>query len=115
MVDTGRPGKEVIAAMAEKNVYIGRVWPVWPTYVRITVGTRSEMDKFQHGVERSDDGAGFGGQEMEARSDARRSGIARSAAGNGAGPVQRLKNRGAGFYRPVRTASTEEEVGVAAS
>ena len=47
MVDTGRPGKEVIAAMAEKNVYIGRVWPVWPTYVRITVGTRSEMDKFQ--------------------------------------------------------------------
>ena len=47
MVDTGRPGKEVIAAMAQKNVYIGRVWPVWPTYVRITVGTRSEMDKFQ--------------------------------------------------------------------
>ena len=47
MVDTGRPGKEVIAAMAAKNVYIGRVWPVWPTYVRITVGTRSEMAKFQ--------------------------------------------------------------------
>ncbi len=47
MVDTGRPGKDVIAAMAAKNVYIGRVWPVWPTYVRITVGTRSEMDKFQ--------------------------------------------------------------------
>lgn len=47
MVDTGRPGKEVIAAMAQRNVYIGRVWPVWPTYVRITVGTRSEMDKFQ--------------------------------------------------------------------
>jgi len=47
MVDTGRPGKDVIAAMAAKNVYIGRVWPVWPTYVRVTVGTRSEMDKFQ--------------------------------------------------------------------
>jgi histidinol-phosphate aminotransferase len=47
MVDTGRPGKEVIAAMAAKNVYIGRVWPVWPTHVRITVGTRSEMEKFQ--------------------------------------------------------------------
>ncbi len=47
MVDTGRPGKEVIAAMAQRNVYIGRVWPVWPTYVRITVGTRSEMEKFQ--------------------------------------------------------------------
>jgi len=47
MVDTGRPGGEVIEAMAAKNVYIGRVWPVWPTYVRITVGTRSEMAKFQ--------------------------------------------------------------------
>jgi histidinol-phosphate aminotransferase len=47
MVDTGRPGKDVVAAMAQKNVFIGRVWPVWPTYVRITVGTRSEMDKFQ--------------------------------------------------------------------
>ena len=47
MVDTGRPGKEVIAAMAEKNVYIGRVWPIMPTWVRITVGTRSEMAQFQ--------------------------------------------------------------------
>ncbi len=47
MVDTGRPGHQVVAAMAEKNVYIGRVWPIWPTYVRITVGTRSEMQKFQ--------------------------------------------------------------------
>lgn len=47
MVDTGRPGHDVMAAMAQKNVFIGRVWPVWPTYVRITVGTRSEMDKFQ--------------------------------------------------------------------
>ena len=47
MVDTGRPGKEVMTAMAQHNVYIGRVWPVWPTYVRITVGTRTEMDKFQ--------------------------------------------------------------------
>jgi histidinol-phosphate aminotransferase len=47
MVDTGRPGKDVIAALAAKNVFIGRVWPVWPTYVRVTVGTRSEMEKFQ--------------------------------------------------------------------
>lgn len=47
MVDTKRPAKEVIAALAAKNVYIGRVWPVWPTHVRITVGTQSEMDAFQ--------------------------------------------------------------------
>jgi histidinol-phosphate aminotransferase len=47
MLDTGRPGKEVQAAMAAKNVYIGRVWPIMPTYVRITVGTKGEMQKFQ--------------------------------------------------------------------
>jgi histidinol-phosphate aminotransferase len=47
MLDTKRPGREVMAAMAKKNVYIGRVWPAWPTYVRITVGTRPEMEKFQ--------------------------------------------------------------------
>ena len=47
MLDTKRPAKEVIDAMAARNVFIGRVWPVWPTHVRITVGTKSEMEKFQ--------------------------------------------------------------------
>jgi histidinol-phosphate aminotransferase len=47
MVDTKRPAKEVIDAMAARNVYIGRAWPVWPTHVRITVGLPSEMEAFQ--------------------------------------------------------------------
>lgn len=47
MLDAKRPAKEMIDAMAAKNVYIGRAWPVWPTHVRITVGTQPEMDKFQ--------------------------------------------------------------------
>ncbi len=47
MLDVKRPAKEVIAAMAAQNVFIGRPWPVWPTHVRITVGTQSEMEKFQ--------------------------------------------------------------------
>src|SRR5947209_12437951 len=46
MVDTKRPAKEVIDAMAAKNVFIGRIWPAWPTYARITVGTQAEMDAF---------------------------------------------------------------------
>ena len=46
MVDTKRPAKEVIDSMAAKNVFIGRIWPVWPTYSRITVGTQAEMDAF---------------------------------------------------------------------
>ncbi len=47
MLQTNRPGREVMAAMAKQGVYIGRVWPIMPTYVRITVGTRSDMQKFQ--------------------------------------------------------------------
>ena len=47
MLQTNRPGHEVMAAMAAQGVYIGRVWPIMPTYVRITVGTRSDMQKFQ--------------------------------------------------------------------
>ncbi len=47
MIDAGRNGKQVIAAMQAKNVYIGRTWPIWPNAVRITVGTPAEMAKFQ--------------------------------------------------------------------
>jgi histidinol-phosphate aminotransferase len=47
MLDTKRPGQEVRNAMAKENVMIGRVWPIMPTYVRITVGTQDEMTKFQ--------------------------------------------------------------------
>ena len=47
MLDTKRPAKDVIEAMKARNVFIGRAWPAWPTHVRITVGTKSEMEKFQ--------------------------------------------------------------------
>lgn len=47
MIDVKRPGKEFYNDMAAQKVYIGRVWPAWPTYVRVTVGTREEMAKFK--------------------------------------------------------------------
>src|SRR5579863_3096812 len=47
MVDTKRPGQGVRDAVAKENVMIGRVWPIMPTWVRITVGTQDEMTKFQ--------------------------------------------------------------------
>jgi histidinol-phosphate aminotransferase len=47
MVDVGRPGAEFHKAMLEEKVSIGRTWPSMPTYVRVTVGTKPEMDKFQ--------------------------------------------------------------------
>jgi histidinol-phosphate aminotransferase len=47
MVDVKRPGKQIQDAMLKEKVVIGRVWPAWPTYVRVTVGTADEMKKFQ--------------------------------------------------------------------
>jgi histidinol-phosphate aminotransferase len=47
MVDTKRPGGEFQSAMLGENVMIGRTWNSMPTYVRVSVGTRSEMAKFQ--------------------------------------------------------------------
>jgi histidinol-phosphate aminotransferase len=47
VVDTKRPGKQVREAMAKYNVFIGRTWPIMPTYVRVTVGTHEEMEQFQ--------------------------------------------------------------------
>jgi histidinol-phosphate aminotransferase len=52
MVDAKRPAKEIIDAMAAQNVFIGRPWPVWPTHVRVTVGTQSEMEHFQAAFDR---------------------------------------------------------------
>jgi histidinol-phosphate aminotransferase len=47
MLDTRRDAKQVISAMQAKKVYIGRVWPAWPSHVRITVGTAQDMQAFQ--------------------------------------------------------------------
>ncbi len=47
MIETHRPAQEVIAALQAKKVYIGRIWPIWPTHVRVTVGSMDDMKKFQ--------------------------------------------------------------------
>ncbi len=57
MLDAKRPAKEVIDAMASQNVFIGRIWPVWPTHLRITVGTRPEMEQFQAALKKAMSGA----------------------------------------------------------
>jgi histidinol-phosphate aminotransferase len=33
--------------MASQEVFIGRTWPTMPTWVRITVGSEDEMQRFQ--------------------------------------------------------------------
>jgi histidinol-phosphate/aromatic aminotransferase/cobyric acid decarboxylase-like protein len=47
MVDVGRPGGQIVQALAKEKVIVGRVWKSWPNHVRVTVGTQDEMDKFK--------------------------------------------------------------------
>jgi histidinol-phosphate/aromatic aminotransferase/cobyric acid decarboxylase-like protein len=47
MVDTKRNPRDVIDGMRKEKVIIGRVWPAWPSHVRISIGTQEEMNKFK--------------------------------------------------------------------
>jgi histidinol-phosphate/aromatic aminotransferase/cobyric acid decarboxylase-like protein len=47
MVDVKQPGERAVLALRKEKVYVGRVWPSWPTHVRVTIGTPEEMEKFQ--------------------------------------------------------------------
>ena len=47
MVDVGRPGAEFHKSMLEEKISIGRTWASLPNMVRVTVGTKDEMAKFQ--------------------------------------------------------------------
>ena len=47
MVDTRMPTLEVIDGLKRRNVYIGRPWPVWPTHVRVSIGSTSDMERFK--------------------------------------------------------------------
>jgi histidinol-phosphate aminotransferase len=47
MIQTGREAHGVIAALQAEKVFIGRVWPVWPNAVRVSIGTPDDMAKFR--------------------------------------------------------------------
>jgi histidinol-phosphate/aromatic aminotransferase/cobyric acid decarboxylase-like protein len=47
MVDARMPTPAVIEALKRKNVYVGRPWPVWPTHVRVSIGSTGEMERFK--------------------------------------------------------------------
>ena len=60
MLDAKRGGKEAIDGMAAQDVFIGRIWPIMPNWVRITVGTQDEMERFQIAWKRVMDGTAVG-------------------------------------------------------
>ncbi|HXZ83949.1 MAG TPA: aminotransferase class I/II-fold pyridoxal phosphate-dependent enzyme, partial [Myxococcota bacterium] len=47
MVDARRPTRQVLDALRERHVYVGRPWPVWPTHVRVTIGSQPELERFE--------------------------------------------------------------------
>jgi histidinol-phosphate aminotransferase len=47
MIDCKRPGRELATAMLQHKIAIGRSWASLPTYVRVTIGTREDMEKFK--------------------------------------------------------------------
>lgn len=53
MMEVNRPGQEFARGMAEQDIYIGRVWPAWPTKVRVSIGTQEEMDKFKSAFDKA--------------------------------------------------------------
>jgi histidinol-phosphate/aromatic aminotransferase/cobyric acid decarboxylase-like protein len=47
MVDARMPTQKVIDGLKARNVYVGRPWPVWPTHVRISIGSPEDMQRFK--------------------------------------------------------------------
>jgi histidinol-phosphate aminotransferase len=47
MLDAKMPARRLVDAMKKEKVYIGRVWPAWPTHARVSVGTKEEMARFK--------------------------------------------------------------------
>jgi histidinol-phosphate aminotransferase len=46
MFDCKRPVVPIIKAMKDKNVAVGRLFPAYPNYMRLTIGKKSEMEAF---------------------------------------------------------------------
>jgi hypothetical protein len=46
MFDTKRSVVPVIAALKERNVHVGRLFPALPNYMRLTIGRKNEMESF---------------------------------------------------------------------
>ena len=47
MVDARMPTPAAIEELKRRNVYVGRPWPVWPTHVRVSIGSTEDMERFK--------------------------------------------------------------------
>jgi histidinol-phosphate/aromatic aminotransferase/cobyric acid decarboxylase-like protein len=47
MVDARMPTQQMTDGLKKQNVYVGRPWPVWPTWVRVSIGSSEELARFK--------------------------------------------------------------------
>ncbi|CAM3803756.1 Histidinol-phosphate aminotransferase [Pseudomonas reidholzensis] len=47
MIDLRGPATPVVERLASQGVLVGRVWPSWPNWVRVSVGNEAEMLRFR--------------------------------------------------------------------
>jgi histidinol-phosphate aminotransferase len=47
MINVKRLGRDFFEDIAREKVYVGRSWPLWPNWIRVSVGTGEEMAKFR--------------------------------------------------------------------
>ncbi|MEN5141054.1 pyridoxal phosphate-dependent aminotransferase [Pseudomonas juntendi] len=47
MIDMRGPGQPVVERLAREGVLVGRIWPSWPNWVRVSVGNDQDMQRFR--------------------------------------------------------------------
>ncbi|MFK0312537.1 pyridoxal phosphate-dependent aminotransferase [Pseudomonas sp. NPDC090233] len=47
MIDLRGPAQPVVERLAKQGVLVGRVWPSWPNWVRVSVGDEHDMQRFR--------------------------------------------------------------------
>jgi histidinol-phosphate aminotransferase len=46
MFNVNRPVVPLIQALKQRNVQVGRLFPALPNHMRLTIGTKAEMEAF---------------------------------------------------------------------
>ncbi len=52
MIDLRQPAQPLVERMAREQVLVGRVWPSWPNWMRVSVGDEADMRRFREAFAR---------------------------------------------------------------
>jgi histidinol-phosphate aminotransferase len=46
MIDLGKPARPISSGLRGRNIEVGRIFPALPNFLRVTIGTRPQMESF---------------------------------------------------------------------